>query len=74
MLLPLLRISDVSINKQRVHLWMHILHCNLEPIEAPGFCDLHFLWESLNQILIDNAIGGCEESQDVLDEMTLTVL
>ena len=52
---------------------MDVLHCHLEPIEAPGLWDLNFSHESLSQIFQNNSVRSGKESENVLDEMLLTL-
>lgn len=49
-------------------------HHNLETIEASRFCDLNLVRETLQQVFIDNTVGGGEESQDVGDEVLLVLV
>ena len=42
LLLPLLRVPDVVLQQERVHLAVHILHCNLLPIESAALGSLDF--------------------------------
>ena len=48
-------------------------HHDLEPVEAARFCDLHFIAESLEQVLVDNAICRGKEGENVLDEVFLVL-
>lgn len=50
---------------------MDVLHHNLEAIEALGFRDLDFTTETLNEILIDNAIRRGKECKNMRDEVAL---
>lgn len=53
---------------------MNVLHHDLETVEASCLGDLYFARESLNKVLVDNAIGGCEEGEDVGDEEALVIV
>ena len=53
---------------------MNILHGYLKSIKAASFCDLDFLTEAFDKILVDDAIGCSEKGEDMRDEMTLTIL
>lgn len=64
----LLGLLDVSVNQERVGLGVNVLNHDLETIEAAGLGNLHFSTESLQQVLVDNAIGSGKESQDTRDE------
>lgn len=50
---------------------MDVFHHDLESIEASSFWNLNFSAEFLSQVLIDNAVRGCEEGKHVFDEMLL---
>ena len=54
-------------------MWQNAHH-NLEPVKAPGFGDLNFATEALDEVLIDDAVRGSKESEDVGDEMTFVVI
>lgn len=49
-------------------------HHNLEAIEAARLGCLHFIAETLDEVLVDNAIGRREESENVADEVSLIVI
>ncbi len=68
------RLLDVSVNEQRVCLGVDVLHHDLETIEASGLGDLNLAAESLDQILVDDTIGGSEEGEDVGDEVLLILV
>jgi len=51
-----------------------VLHHDLEAVEAAGLGDLNLATETLNQVLIDNAIRGSEEGKDVGDEVALVIV
>ena len=67
----LVLVLDVGINQQRVGLGVDVLHCNLEPVEAPGFRDLHLAAELLGQVLQHDPVRGCKEGQHILYEVLL---
>ena len=69
--IPLFGFLDVGINEETVHLGVDVFDRNLEAIETPGFSDLHFLAESLNQVLVDDSIRGGEKGKDVRNKVTL---
>jgi len=71
---PLMRIPDVSVDQHTVHFRVHVLHGDLEAIEAPSLRDLHLLTEALHQVLVHDAIGCGKEGQHVRDEVTFVVL
>lgn len=53
---------------------MDVLDHDLESIEAASLGHLDFSTETLQQVLVDNAVRGSEESKDVRDEVTLIVV
>lgn len=53
---------------------MDILHHDLEAVEASCLGYLNLTGESLDEVLVDNAIGGSEEGEDVGDEEALVVI
>ena len=62
---PLFRLTNVCVDEQRVHLGVDVLHHDLEAVEAASFRYLDFRAEALDEVLVDNAIGCCEECEDV---------
>lgn len=70
----LLGLLDVGINQQRVCLRVDVLHHDLEPVETAGLRDLDLSTETLQQVLVDNAVGGSEEGENVRDEVALIVV
>jgi hypothetical protein len=67
-------LADVCVDEQGVCLGVDILHHDLEAVEASCLWYLHLAGESLDKVLVDNAIGGSEEGKDVGDEETLIVV
>ena len=61
----LLGLLDVGINEERVGLGVDVLHHNLETVEATSLGDLNFSTEALNQVLVNDTVGGGEEGKDV---------
>ena len=53
---------------------MDVLHHDLEAVEASRLRDLYFARESLDEVLVDNAVGGSEEGEDVGDEEALVIV
>jgi hypothetical protein len=51
-----------------------VLHHNLEAVEAASLGDLDLAGEALDKVLVDDAIGGGEECEDVGDEEALVVV
>eukprot|EP01052_Picozoa_sp_SAG31_P012441 SAG31_NODE_728_length_12522_cov_13.320534_8_plen_114_part_00 len=51
-----------------------LLHSDLKTVEEPRLRDLHFLGEALHKVLVDDAVSGGEEGQDMRDEMALVVV
>ena len=60
-------VLDVSIDEERVSFGVDsdILHHDLETIEAVRLGHLNFIGETLIEVLIDDAIGGCEEGENM---------
>jgi hypothetical protein len=70
----LLGLANVCVDEQRVCLGVDVLHHDLEAVEAACLRDLYLAREALDEVLVDNAIGGSEESEDVGDEEALVVV
>jgi hypothetical protein len=51
-----------------------VLHHDLEAVEAASLGDLDLAGEALDKVLVDDAIGGGEEGEDVGDEEALVVV
>lgn len=69
----LLWVLDVGVDKEGVGLGVNVLHHDLESVEASGLWCLNLVAESLDEVLVDDTIGGGEESQDMRDEESLVV-
>ena len=67
-------LADVCVDEQRVCLRVNVLHHDLETIEASRLRYLYLAGESLDKVLVHDAIGGGEESKDVGDEEALVVV
>lgn len=61
----LLRLADVSVDQEGVCLGVDVLHHDLEAIEASRLGYLHLAAESLDQVLVDDAVRRGEEGEDV---------
>ena len=70
----LLLLLDICVDEEGICLGVDVLHHDLKPVEAACFRYLDFTTEAFDEILIDDAIGGCEEGKDVGDEVTLVVV
>ncbi len=70
----LLGFADVCVDEERVRLGVDILHHDLKAVEASCLRNLYLAGKSLDKVLVDNAIGGSEESEDVGDEEALVVV
>lgn len=53
---------------------MDVLDHDLEAVEATSFRDLNFTAETLEQVLVDNTVGGGKEGKDVRDEVALVIV
>ena len=73
-MLLLLRVLDVCIDEQAVHLGVDVLHHDLKAIEAASFGYLYFTAEAFEEVLIDNTVGGGKEGKNVRDEVSLVVI
>lgn len=65
---------DIGIDEKGISLGMDVLHHDLEAVEASCFWDLDFAAESLDQVFVDNAVGGGEEGEHVGDEIFLVIV
>jgi hypothetical protein len=65
---------DVCIDEKGVCLRVDVLHHYLETVEASSLWDLDFSAETLDQVLVDNAVRCGEECQDVGNEVSLVVI
>lgn len=70
----LLRLLDVGVDQKRVGLRVDVLNHDLESIEAASFSNLDLSTETLKQVLVDNAIRGSEEGENVGDEVSLIIV
>jgi len=67
-------LADVCVDEKRVCLGVDVLHHNLEAVEASCLWYLNLAREALDKVLVDNAVGGGEEGEDVGDEEALVVV
>lgn len=70
----LLLLLDVCVDQEGVCLGMDVLHHDLEAVEAARFRDLDLAAESLDEVLVDDTIGGGEEGEHVRDEVPLIII
>ena len=70
----LLGLADVGVDEERVCLGVDVLHHDLEAVEAAGLGDLYLAGEALDEVLVDNAIGGGEKGENLRDEEALVVV
>lgn len=70
----LLGLADVCVDEERVGFGVDVFHHNLEAVEASRFGNLYLAREALDKVLVDNAIGGSEEGEDVGDEEALVIV
>ena len=71
---PLGGLLDVGVNEQGVGLRVDVFHHDLEAVEAACLRNLDLAAEALNQVLVDDAVGGGEEGKDVGDEVLLILV
>jgi hypothetical protein len=57
-------VLDVSINEERVSFGVDILRHDLETVEAVRLGHLNFIGEMLVEVLVNDAVGGCEEGEN----------
>ena len=72
--LPLGGLADVGVDEKGVGLGVNVLHHDLETVEAARLRDLDLARETLKEVLVDDAVGGGEEGEDVGDEVPLVVV
>ena len=70
----LLLLLDISIDEEGIRLRMYVLHHDLETVEAAGLWYLNLATESLDKVLVDNAIGCSEEGKDMRDEVAFVIV
>ena len=58
-------VLDVSIDEEIAGFGVDILHHDLETIEAARLGHLNFIGETLVEVLVDDAVGGCEKSENM---------
>jgi short-subunit dehydrogenase len=58
-------VLDVSIDEERVGFRVDILHHDLETIETARLGNLSFIRETFVEVLVNNAVGGGEEGEDM---------
>ena len=56
---------NVCVDQEGVGLRVDVLHHDLETVEATSLRNLDFCAEALDEVLVDDAIGGSEEGQNV---------
>jgi hypothetical protein len=68
--LPTSRVLDVRVNEERICFRVNVLHHDLEPVlvEGSGFSGLTLIRESLDKVLVDNAVRSGEEGEDMRDD------
>jgi hypothetical protein len=71
---PLGLLLDVCVDQEGVGLRVDVLHHDLETVEASRLGDLYFTAEALDQVLVDNSVRGCEECEDMGDEVALVIV
>mmetsp|Transcript_8733 Transcript_8733/g.13966 ORF Transcript_8733/g.13966 Transcript_8733/m.13966 type:complete len:277 (-) Transcript_8733:444-1274(-) len=69
----LLRVFDVGVDQERVSFRVNVLDGNLKSIKASSLRGLDLRHKVLSQVLVDNAIRGCEECKDVTNEVAFIV-
>ena len=64
-------VLDIGVDEERVCLRVDVFHHDLEAVEATSFSSLDLVGETLNEVLVNNAVGCSEESENVGDEVLL---
>lgn len=67
--LAFLRIPDVCLDQEGVRFRVDILHHDLEAVKRARFGDLDFTREPLDEVFVDEIVGGGEEGENVGDEV-----
>ena len=67
-------VLNIRVDEEGVSFGVDVFHHNLETIEAARLRHLNFIREMLVEVLIDDAVGGCEEGEDMRNEVTLVVV
>lgn len=70
----LLGLLDVGVDEKGVCLGVDVLHHDLETVEATSLRDLDLATETLDEVLVDDAVRRGEESQDMGDEVALVIV
>ena len=65
---------DIGVDQKGVSLGVNILHHNLKTVEAARLRNLDLSAESLEKVLVHNAVGRGEESKNVRDEVAFVVI
>ena len=68
-----LGVLDVGVEEEGVGFGVDVFDGDLEAVEAAGFGDLDVVHEAASEVLEDDAVGGGEEGEDVLDEVAFVV-
>ena len=66
--LAFLGVLDVGVDQQGVGFGVDVLDCDLEPVETLGLRDLDLGGEVLDQVFVDDTVGGGEEGKHSGDE------
>ena len=70
----LLLLFNVCIDEEGICLRVDVFHHDLETVEAACFWDLDFTAETLDKVLVDDAIRCGEEGENVRDEVALIIV
>jgi len=65
----LVLIFDISVNQERVCLWMNVFHSNLETIETSCLRDLNFWTELSCKILCNDSVTGGKKCKHIFYEV-----
>lgn len=70
----LLLLFNVGVNEKGVRFGVDVFHHDLKPIKAARLWYLDFAAETLDEVLVDDAIGGSKECQHVGYEVSLIII
>lgn len=65
---------DVRVDEERVGLGVDVFDHDLESVEAASLRDLNLRAETLEEVLIHDAVRGGEEGKNVRDEVSLVII
>ena len=70
----MLLLFDICVDEQGVCLGVDVFHHDLEAVEAARLWYLDFTAETLDEVLVDDAVGSGEEGEDMGNEVAFVVV